>query len=205
MTLQRRLHRPAVSAVQTRSARPPAAASATLTVSAVSAFQAAHGLLRDGVVGPQTWRALLKATAPVPAPTSGGPYDAYENTVLRVGSTGTAVTVLQQALHLTLVDGDFGPGTRSAVIAFQTAHQLPADGVVTAPVWRALGAAKAGNLTGTRPDRPVRGVREGHAEARRPERHGQGAAEGAGRASSWTGTSGRRPGRRCSPSSASTT
>ena len=95
------------------------------------------------MVGPQTWRALLKATAPVPAPTSGGPYDAYENTVLRVGSTGTAVTVLQQALHLTLVDGDFGPGTRSAVIAFQTAHQLPADGVVTAPVWRALGAAKA--------------------------------------------------------------
>ncbi len=143
MTLQRGATGPAVSAVQTAVGAATGGSFSDLTVSAVSAFQGTHGLLRDGVVGPQTWRALLKATAPVPAPTSGGPYDAYENTVLRVGSTGTAVTVLQQALHLTLVDGDFGPGTRSAVIAFQTAHQLPADGVVTAPVWRALGAAKA--------------------------------------------------------------
>jgi peptidoglycan hydrolase-like protein with peptidoglycan-binding domain len=142
MTLQRGSTGPAVSAVQTAVGGATGGTFGDLTVSAVSAFQSGHGLLGDGVVGPQTWRALLKATAPVPAPTSGGPYDAYENTVLRVGSTGTAVKVLQQALHLALVDGNFGPGTRSAVIAFQTAHQLlPADGVVTAPVWRALGAA----------------------------------------------------------------
>ena len=142
MTLQRGATGPAVTAVQTAVGATAGGSFGDTTVSAVSAFQGAHGLAGDGVVGPQTWRALLKATAPVPAPTSGGPYDAYENTVLQVGSTGTAVTVLQQALHLTLVDGDFGPATRSAVIAFQTSHQLPADGVVTAPVWRALGAAK---------------------------------------------------------------
>jgi peptidoglycan hydrolase-like protein with peptidoglycan-binding domain len=145
MTLRRGSTGPAVTAVQAAVGGATGGSFGDLTVSAVGAFQTAHGLPGDGVVGPQTWRALLKATAPVPAPTSGGPYDAYENTVLRVGSTGTAVKVLQQALHLALVDGDFGPGTRSAVIAFQTSSRLPADGVVTAPVWRALGAAaKAG-------------------------------------------------------------
>ena len=145
MTLRRGSTGPAVTAVQTAVGGATGGSFGDLTVSAVTTFQTAHGLAGDGVVGAQTWRALLKATAPVPAPTSGGPYDAYENTVLRVGSTGTAVKVLQQALHLALVDGDFGPGTRSAVIAFQSFHQLPADGVVTAPVWRALGAAaKAG-------------------------------------------------------------
>ena len=126
MTLQRGSTGPAVTAVQTAVGGATGGGFGDATVSAVSAFQSAHGLAGDGVVGPQTWRALLKATAPVPAPTSGGPYDAYENTVLRVGSTGTAVKVLQQALHLALVDGDFGPGTRSAVIAFQTS--APPDG-----------------------------------------------------------------------------
>ena len=47
--------------------------------------------------------------------------------------------VLQKALGLKLVDGDFGPQTRAAVVAFQKRHHLTANGVVTTPVWRAFG------------------------------------------------------------------
>lgn len=53
---------------------------------------------------------------------------------LRNGSTGTAVRTLQQRLkelgyYSGSVDGDFGDGTEQAVIAFQKANGLNADGV----------------------------------------------------------------------------
>lgn len=37
------------------------------TVSAVKGFQAAKGLMPDGIVGPNTWALLLRLTAPAPA------------------------------------------------------------------------------------------------------------------------------------------
>jgi hypothetical protein len=54
---------------------------------------------------------------------------------LSAGDSGPAVETLQQALkqlgvYDAAVDGDFGQGTTDAVIAFQTAHNLTADGIV---------------------------------------------------------------------------
>jgi peptidoglycan hydrolase-like protein with peptidoglycan-binding domain len=60
--------------------------------------------------------------------------------VLKVGSTGTAVRVLQRALGGLAVDGAYGPRTAAAVSAFQKAHKLKATGVTDAKVWKALEA-----------------------------------------------------------------
>jgi peptidoglycan hydrolase-like protein with peptidoglycan-binding domain len=59
--------------------------------------------------------------------------------VLKIGMRNTTVKVLQKALGLKLVDGDFGPQTKAAVVAFQKKHHLTANGIVTTPVWRAFG------------------------------------------------------------------
>jgi len=55
-------------------------------------------------------------------------------TPLQLGSTGSAVLALQQALQAAgfdpgTIDGNFGPGTQAALIAFQRSKQLDADGV----------------------------------------------------------------------------
>ena len=66
--------------------------------------------------------------------------------VLAVGSDGELVESLQRTLNARLepspdlgVDGDFGPMTEAAVIAFQSAHNLPTNGKVDAATWKALG------------------------------------------------------------------
>jgi hypothetical protein len=93
------------------------------TEAAVRAFQAGRGLAVDGVVGPATWGALV--------------------TTLRSGATGPAVRALQVQLNkkrrLSLaVDGEFGAGTRAAVVSFQSHAGIGADGVVGPETWRNL-------------------------------------------------------------------
>ncbi len=68
---------------------------------------------------------------------------------IRTGDTGSAVTQLQQALKQVgndpgKVDGIFGPLTRSAVSAFQTANGLTTDGIVGKNTTAKLNAALAG-------------------------------------------------------------
>jgi peptidoglycan hydrolase-like protein with peptidoglycan-binding domain len=67
--------------------------------------------------------------------------------VLREGMTGHDVRVLQDFLTRagfpTTVDGQFGPATKTSVIAFQQAHHLRANGVVSFGAARALRAAVA--------------------------------------------------------------
>lgn len=64
--------------------------------------------------------------------------------VLRQGSTGPAVVVLQQALKNAgfdpgPIDGIFGPKTHAAVLAFQRSKGLAVDGIVGPKTWAALG------------------------------------------------------------------
>lgn len=60
----------------------------------------------------------------------------------RSGQSGWVVTVLQEALGRhgfdVVVDSSFGPRTKKAVIAFQKANGLAADGVVGAKTWEKL-------------------------------------------------------------------
>jgi peptidoglycan hydrolase-like protein with peptidoglycan-binding domain len=88
------------------------------TLRTVRRFQAEHGLLVDGQVGPHTWAALE-------AEWRGAPGEA----VLREGSTGPAVAAVQRLLGVT-ADGDFGPVTLAAVRDFQAGHGLVVDGQV---------------------------------------------------------------------------
>jgi cell wall-associated NlpC family hydrolase len=61
---------------------------------------------------------------------------------LRSGATGWSVTQLQEALvragQQVTIDGGFGPTTKSAVKALQTAHQINPSGVVGLKTWLAL-------------------------------------------------------------------
>ena len=65
---------------------------------------------------------------------------------LRRGSTGEAVKTLQRRLRVLgfsagRIDGDFGPATEAAVIAFQRAKQLLPDGIVGPRTVRAMDLA----------------------------------------------------------------
>ena len=98
------------------------------TNAAVRAFQGAHGLVVDGIVGPLTWRSLII-------------------TVQR-GSVGSAVKAVQDQANfrggrgegppVLVVDGVFGPKTQQWVTGFQGAAGLVPDGIVGPLTWQAL-------------------------------------------------------------------
>jgi len=60
--------------------------------------------------------------------------------LLKMGDSGEDVKKLQTALGI-VADGDFGPMTKSAVIALQKKNKLYPDGVVGKNTWAALGVA----------------------------------------------------------------
>lgn len=97
------------------------------TDAAVREFQASVGLTVDGIVGRDTWRALLG-----------------RDTVLRNPTRGSAAVRALQA-HITAIgvaaiaaDGDFGPATEAAVRAFQRERGLTESGEVGINDWHAL-------------------------------------------------------------------
>lgn len=68
---------------------------------------------------------------------AGGPQVDSPQPVLRMGEKGDAVRKLQQLLGIG-ADGDFGPGTKAAVVKFQKANGLYPDGVVGKNSWSLL-------------------------------------------------------------------
>ena len=98
------------------------------TERSVKAFQTRSSLRATGIVDGKTWDAL-EAKA--------NPFLAYRSTVLRVGSRGAAVTVLQRALAIP-ADGVYGSQTEGAVRAFQKRSSLTQTGIVTTVTWDAL-------------------------------------------------------------------
>jgi predicted amidohydrolase YtcJ/peptidoglycan hydrolase-like protein with peptidoglycan-binding domain len=98
-----------------------------VTQQAVKNFQSQNGLVADGMVGGQTWPALVQGV------------------VLQVGSRGDAARAAQVLLlekfgyEQIVVDGLYGRVTEAAVKAFQSDHGLIADGMVGATqTWPAL-------------------------------------------------------------------
>jgi len=95
------------------------------TDEAVRKFQDNKGLKVDGIVGDQTWSALIQGQT------------------VRKGSAGAATKAVQHVLKngygfsLT-VDGKFGTKTEEAVRKFQHDKGLKVDGVVGANTWKAL-------------------------------------------------------------------
>jgi peptidoglycan L-alanyl-D-glutamate endopeptidase CwlK len=71
--------------------------------------------------------------------------------ILKIGSKGTKVKILQRRLKKVgfnpgKIDGDFGPATEAAVLAFQKSKALLADGIVGPRTLAALGLTKNPNL-----------------------------------------------------------
>lgn len=62
----------------------------------------------------------------------------YDMPLIKKGSKGKAVKVLQVILGNLTVDGDFGWKTLNATINFQKAHELDPDGEVGPRTWKAL-------------------------------------------------------------------
>lgn len=118
------------------------------TDTATRAWQTAHGITADGIVGPATWakvgvKTVSDITPPPaglvalglglgtpPAPTSGYP-------TLQLGSTGPDVVRWQQIVGVSPADGEFGPITKAATMKWQTNHGIAPDGVVGPMTWKA--------------------------------------------------------------------
>ena len=124
----------------------------------VRAFQKQFNLTADGMVGRQTWYKIsyiyvsVKDLAELTSEgevSSGTLSDGtWGGTVLRTGSTGSAVEQLQfwlntlaqyeSSIPSLTVDGVYGTGTANAVRAFQRKYGLTVDGVVGRATWTEL-------------------------------------------------------------------
>ena len=119
---------------------------------AVKAFQARYASLwQDGVAGPDTLKALYgngaaKSSDPV----------ASIGETLEEGTKSDAVKAMQKRLKSLgflsgSVDGSFGSATKAAVIAFQTANGLKADGKAGTATLNKLYSDKAKDASSLKP------------------------------------------------------
>ena len=107
-----------------------------MTEEAVMQFQEDYGLTVDGIAGQNTQSALFGTTS----------------AVLKLGSTGSGVTALQERLHaLGYLDysgatGYYGTLTKTAVIRFQQNNSLSADGIAGPLTIAAVNSSSANSL-----------------------------------------------------------
>lgn len=82
------------------------------------------------------WRAMAKGSkTTTPKKTT---FTCDDLPVLKRGSSGKAVMVVQSILGGLDIDGSYGPKTQNAVITFQSAHDLETDSVIGPDTWREL-------------------------------------------------------------------
>ena len=93
---------------------------------------------------PAATPAVVGAAAVAVSTPAGSQAPPYPGTALRQGSKGADVQTMQQQLvalgYAIGVDGNFGPGTRSAVMEFQGKNGLTNDGCCGPATWAALWA-----------------------------------------------------------------
>ncbi|MBR4068124.1 MAG: peptidoglycan-binding protein [Clostridia bacterium] len=100
------------------------------TQAAVLLFQTQHGLDADGIAGDRTRSMLYSQNA---QPCAATPAPTQTPSALSRGAEGDPVVEMQQRLkelgfYDGECDGDYGPGTQSAVRLFQSQHGLTVDG-----------------------------------------------------------------------------
>ncbi len=122
------------------------------TTDAVKKFQEVFNLTVDGIVGRSTWyeiQFIYNAVKELFALTSEGlkieDISTQYTVELKEGDASSGVITLQYYLayiadfistvRAPLIDGDFGSGTRDAVISFQKTYGLAETGVVDRVVW----------------------------------------------------------------------
>ena len=81
------------------------------TETALKDWQKKNGLSADGIAGPDTFMSM----------------GLYELILLKDGTRGSTVKALQEKLGVT-TDGQFGAGTQKALMEYQKANALKADG-----------------------------------------------------------------------------
>jgi peptidoglycan hydrolase-like protein with peptidoglycan-binding domain len=90
----------------------------------------------DGIVGSETWTALCEGSSRMP--------------ILSHGSTGALVKTVQQVLqnldfYHSAVDGIFEAFTQAAIKQYQTARQLPNNGIIRPSTWEKLSQDYSGH------------------------------------------------------------